>query len=219
VFFARKRGGFTLIELLVVVSILALLIGILMPSLRGARRGAKRTVCASNLRGIGQAMRAYLNDNRDILPVVASLPSIPMFDPPRPRIADTLRPYLEKDVAAEAGEVKVFQCPADVPGFDNRPAPNTGRSFFQTEGSSYRFNVELYWLMRDTSAPDPWKTLKPTTLYNLVRDPRMAEYYRGQPSEEQIHLLRDYQPFHGSKGSTQPINFLYVDGHVSDLER
>ena len=63
-----KRKGFTLIELLVVVAIIALLISILLPSLSRARELAKRAVCASNLRGIGQGMHIYANDNREWFP-------------------------------------------------------------------------------------------------------------------------------------------------------
>jgi len=63
-----KRKGFTLIELLVVVAIIALLISILLPSLARAREITKRAVCASNLRGIGQSMKVYANDNFDYFP-------------------------------------------------------------------------------------------------------------------------------------------------------
>jgi prepilin-type N-terminal cleavage/methylation domain-containing protein/prepilin-type processing-associated H-X9-DG protein len=63
-----KRKGFTLIELLVVVAIIALLISILLPSLSRARELAKRAVCASNLRGIGQGMHIYANDNSEWFP-------------------------------------------------------------------------------------------------------------------------------------------------------
>jgi prepilin-type N-terminal cleavage/methylation domain-containing protein/prepilin-type processing-associated H-X9-DG protein len=63
-----KRKAFTLIELLVVVAIIALLISILLPSLSRARELAKRAVCASNQRGIGQGMHIYANDNREWFP-------------------------------------------------------------------------------------------------------------------------------------------------------
>ena len=63
-----KRKGFTLIELLVVVAIIALLISILLPSLSRARELAKRAVCASNLRGIGQGNHIYSNDNSESFP-------------------------------------------------------------------------------------------------------------------------------------------------------
>jgi prepilin-type N-terminal cleavage/methylation domain-containing protein len=64
----KRKKGFTLIELLVVVAIIALLISILLPSLARAREIAKRAVCASNLRGVGQAMKVYSNDNTDWFP-------------------------------------------------------------------------------------------------------------------------------------------------------
>lgn len=53
------RGGFTLIELLVVVSVIAVLIAIMMPSLAGARRMARTAVCGTNLRSLSQAMSVY----------------------------------------------------------------------------------------------------------------------------------------------------------------
>ena len=63
-----RRKAFTLIELLVVVSIIALLISILLPSLSKARELARRTSCSSNLRQITLGAVMYAQTQRQLLP-------------------------------------------------------------------------------------------------------------------------------------------------------
>ncbi len=69
---ARCGGGFTLVELLVVVSIIALLISILLPSLKKAREQAKTIKCTANARGLAQAGMTFANDHGGRFQLVTS---------------------------------------------------------------------------------------------------------------------------------------------------
>ncbi|MFZ2148396.1 MAG: type II secretion system protein [Sedimentisphaerales bacterium] len=62
------KRGFTLIELLVVISIIALLMGILLPVMGQARLQAKVVSVNAELREIGMALEAYSFDNDDKYP-------------------------------------------------------------------------------------------------------------------------------------------------------
>jgi len=65
-----KRGkAFTLIELLVVIAIIAVLMGILMPTLRSVREQARRQSCGSQVRQHVLAFNMYADENSTKLPL------------------------------------------------------------------------------------------------------------------------------------------------------
>jgi prepilin-type N-terminal cleavage/methylation domain-containing protein/prepilin-type processing-associated H-X9-DG protein len=124
-----KNRGFTLVELLVVISVIALLMGILVPAAGKAKNIAKRTVCQSNLKQIGVAFRAYLDDNRDVMPPACAFPWF-ITDQSDP----AYRPPITKFIWNSLKEPKVFICPAD----------NIEKYYTRIDkGTSYEYNQML----------------------------------------------------------------------------
>ena len=73
---ALAQKAFTLIELLVVIAVVAVLVGVLVPSLRKAKYQTRLLVCASNLRNIGTSIHAYAHDYNDTIPFGPKAPPL-----------------------------------------------------------------------------------------------------------------------------------------------
>ncbi len=65
----RSRQGFTLVELLVVISIIAMLMGLLLPAVQAARENARQLECTNKMSQLGKAILTYVN-NRERFPGV-----------------------------------------------------------------------------------------------------------------------------------------------------
>ncbi len=62
----RLRRAFTLIEILVVISIIAIVIALLLPSLSASREKSKSVLCLTRLRALGHGWHMYADDNNDV---------------------------------------------------------------------------------------------------------------------------------------------------------
>ncbi len=99
-----SKHGFTLIELLVVISIIALLIGILLPTLAAARRNAMASRSLSNIRQMDIALAAYNSEHNQLYPKHSSPSSGPWPGyANRPRWADYLYQYVQ--------DVRIYRSP------------------------------------------------------------------------------------------------------------
>lgn len=120
---ARPRTGFTLVELACVLALAALLISLSVPAFQKIIQRAESTACLSNLRQIGIAVQACINDNNGHYPLIETDPTDPVYPPEAGArsMRETLEPY--------GITPAVLQCPADR-RYNNR---------FQEKGSSYEW--------------------------------------------------------------------------------
>ncbi len=150
------KWGFTLIELLVVIAIIAILAAILFPVFQKVRENARRTVCISNGKQIGLAVRMYIQDSDEAMPIfeayndgtgsgdpgAGGAPGTPTHK----GVEDVLMPY--------AKSKDLFKCPDDSgSAYQKSSVPGTS-SYQQAYGSSYRFTHACFTVVYSSADPN-----------------------------------------------------------------
>lgn len=207
----RPFSGFTLIELLVVISIIALLIGILLPALGAARAAGRNLACKSNVRQITLAHLTYTQDYRGGFVLAQEV----FFDPftAGGRLTggdvgftqDVLIPYIG-GASGNGDFSEVFRCPSLLAG--------KGDAFVRStrEQSHYLTNVPM--------------TMNYPSIFNGRLAVRRVDDARS-PSEAMLQfdfVLADWigspeapERFAHDESGTG-FNRSFVDGHVEGVQ-
>jgi len=139
--FACLRG-FTLIELLVVIAIIAILAGMLLPTLARAKAKAQQIRCTSNQKQIALGYLLYAADQGDMLPVAGTeVPVGSGWVAPSRWFAE-ISTYISQDVRNFTNLVaksKVVACPIAKIGTNVIPASVPGHQGYGGYGHNYAY--------------------------------------------------------------------------------
>lgn len=139
------RAAFTLVELLVVIAIIALLMGILVPVLSGARERARRVACMGNIRQFIIGIQAYAGDFEDHLPSGLSDCKDPE-DEHTPILSRAVRNALVKIT----GDARCLYCP-----WLRKPFDVPGGWYYVFEGEDYGYVIGYNYLGGHKGTPWP----------------------------------------------------------------
>jgi prepilin-type processing-associated H-X9-DG protein/prepilin-type N-terminal cleavage/methylation domain-containing protein len=220
---ASPRAGaaaFTLVELLVVIAIIALLVGMLAPSLGAAKEYGRAALCLTNLRQMAVAAQTYAACNRDYYPPAYSYS-------PDWKVSYAWDYVVRKDAGSVAGvtvepgllwqgegpDMRIHQCPS-FRGASNSPGdPYTG----------YNYNTSYIGHGQYESIPSPARVedVKAPGQCALFGDGQYAaganKFMRAPRSNPGDAQFSDSFRYSGTQGyrHLNRTNVAFCDGHAT----
>ncbi len=195
------RAGFTLIELLVVISIIALLIGLLLPALSKAREHSRAGVCMAHMKHIGYSVHAYSADNQEFIPREGKYNDAPQFNRyyyPWPR---ALHQYVTEN----------------LPYYDRGPDQSSFETFSNTNLNdsrwfNYRYrDIDVY---KCPSHPNPLHQIQYINNGLLTRDNRPADQVIRHPIARITEFIRPSDQMYMAEFTDDIDNSIYNEQYV-----
>ena len=216
-----KYFRFTLIELLIAIAIIAILAGILLPALNGARAKALTIKCAGNLKQLSMGLIQYGTDHGDYFPHIAN--PEPTGEPmlvwddlineyaPGPKLTAEER---EARFVKIKGAANLYLCPSDRAGNSSYGADLYRRTYALTRGTSNPEDYNKYPGIYGSGAAIRTGSIKfPSRTFTLVE---MAHNTNTLGYTSNASIQNAAKQWTGDPALHGPFryNYAFADGHV-----
>ncbi len=207
-----NRRAFTLIELLVVIAIIAILAGLLLPSLSRAKESGQRISCNNNMRQLDLAFLMYVDENSDTIPTPSN----------SDRWTTILLPGYHN--------TNILRCPSDVsnpyslgmddPNAINRPADAAPRTYIMNAWDDYFRDPETTntplkeILFADASSSIVFGEKIGDAPPPGVSQLTLGQFYLNYMSTDVWTQLNERRHSMGKEAGSGGSNYAFVDGSV-----